>query len=241
MIIDPRYNGPPGSGNGGYTAGLIASAVGAERAGCVVTLRTPPPLATPLRQAGGQVYAGERLIAEVEPVQVAGQPPAPVGYEAAVAAAAAYPGFAHHPFPTCFVCGPRRLAGDGLRIFPGPVNPGPVNPGPVDGGSRDAGPAGAPRRTAAPWRVPDDVSPPLTWAALDCPGGWSVITPGRTYVLGRIAATVADLPAPGARCVVVGELVDTEGRKARVRTAVYPAGAAANALAWAEATWIAVR
>ena len=31
----------------------------------------------------------------------------------------AYPGFIEHPFPTCFVCGPRRE--DGLRHLPGPA------------------------------------------------------------------------------------------------------------------------
>ena len=37
----------------------------------------------------------------------------------AVAASATYPGFSAHPFPTCFVCGPERAEGDGLRLFPG--------------------------------------------------------------------------------------------------------------------------
>lgn len=230
MIIDPRYNGPPGSGNGGYTAGLIASALGADRTGCVITLRIPPPLATPLREVEGKVYADQQLIAEAEPVEVTGEPPAPVGYQAAADAAAAYPGFTHHPFPTCFVCGPRRAAGDGLRIFPGPAG----------AGSRDTGTAGTLHRTAAPWLVPADISPVLMWAALDCPGGWAVIAPGRTYVLGRLAAAVADVPAPGTRCVAVGELVGTAGRKAHVRTAVYPADGA-TVLARAEATWISVR
>lgn len=235
MIIDPRYNGPPGSANGGYAAGLVAAALGAGRTGCVVMLRTPPPLATPLREAQGRVYAGEQLIAEAEPVEVTGEPPAPVGYEAAVAAAAAYPGFTHHPFPTCFVCGPERATGDGLRIFPGPADAGHG-----DTGHGDTSTAHTLRRTAAPWLVPDDVSPLLMWAALDCPGGWAVIAPDRTYLLGRLAAVVAQVPAPGTRCVAVGELVAAAGRKAQVRTAVYAADGTVP-LAHAEATWITTR
>jgi hypothetical protein len=219
VIIEARFNGPPESGNGGYTAGLIASALGGDRSGYAVMLRTPPPLSTPLRVVGevaGTVYAGDRVIAEVEPAGAAGEPAAPVGYEEAVAASFAYPGFDHHPFPTCFVCGPQRAVGDGLRIFPGPTSVG---------------------HTAAPWSVPEDVSPAIMWAALDCPGGWAVIAPGSTYVLGRIAATVLDVPAPGDRCVIVGELVSAAGRKAQVRTAVY---IEEHLLAHADATWIAL-
>jgi hypothetical protein len=41
MIIPARFNGPPGSGNGGYSAGLFAGG-----ARCEVTPRVPPPLDT---------------------------------------------------------------------------------------------------------------------------------------------------------------------------------------------------
>jgi hypothetical protein len=101
-------------------------------------------------------------------------------------------------------------------------------------------------RTAAPWIVPDDVEPALMWAALDCPGGWTVpemgLTDGATairpYVLGRIAARVDALPAPGDGCVVMGAFLAQEGRKADVISTVYgPDGAV---LALARATWIAL-
>jgi hypothetical protein len=79
---------------------------------------------------------------------------------------------------------------------------------------------------------------PGVWAALDCPGGWTVIGPGGTYVLGRLTATVAALPRPGATCVVVGAADAVEGRKAQVRSTVYgPDGAP---LATARAVWIMV-
>lgn len=76
------------------------------------------------------------------------------------------------------------------------------------------------------------------WAALDCPGGWSVIAPGRPYVLGRIAARVDALPRPGDDCVVTGVTVDVEGRKARVHTSLY--GPDGTLLACARATWVAL-
>jgi hypothetical protein len=216
LIIESRFNGPPGTGNGGYTAGLIATEL-AWQSPVQVTLKVPPPLDTPLAVTeGGEVYAGEQLIAQALPAELAAAPAAYVSYEEAEHASAAYPGFTDHPFPTCFVCGPARAGGDGLRIFPGPL---------------------ASDRTAAPWQVPDQVSAPIIWAALDCPGGWAVLGPGRPYLLGRMVAELRQPPAPATACVVVGEVVATEGRKAWVRTSLYHER---KLLARAEATWIAL-
>jgi hypothetical protein len=141
----------------------------------------------------------------------------PVDRAGAEAAARGYAGFDGHPFPGCYVCGPERPEGDGLRIFPGVLPDG---------------------RTAAPWTVPADVAAATVWAALDCPGGWAVLGRNRVYVLGRITASVAALPDPGATCVVVGAAEATEGRKATVRSTVYAADGAP--LATALATWIAI-
>jgi hypothetical protein len=215
VIIAGRFNGPSGSGNGGYSAGVFAQAAGAGAAPVEVTLRLPPPLDTPLELVDGRVLTPEgAVVAEVATALAVDTAVPPVEYASAEAAAAAYPGFAEHPFPECYVCGPRRP--DGLRIFPGPV----------DG------------RTAAPWLVPEDVSPATVWAALDCPGGWAVIGAGRPYVLGRIAVRAHALPEPGQRCVVVGALAGTEGRKALVHTTLY--GPDGTELARARATWIAL-
>ncbi|MDG6109974.1 hypothetical protein Daura_14540 [Dactylosporangium aurantiacum] len=221
MIIAARFNGPPGSGNGGYTAGLVA----AHLTGPVeVTLRRPPPLDTPLTVTAGQdatggtvqVHDGEALVASARTDP--GEPPEAVPavpFADAVAASRGYRGFTAHPFPTCFVCGPDR--GDGLGLFPGPLPDG---------------------RTATPWQVPPDVSPVLVWAALDCPGGWSVLTEDRPYVLGRIAARLDAVPEPGAQCVITGRHVASEGRKATVLSTLY--GPGGDVLARARATWIAV-
>jgi hypothetical protein len=221
MIIEARFNGPAGSGNGGYTAGVVAAALGAARTGATVTLRLPPPLNTPLQvtRSDGRVtaHAGDRLVAEAEVAELTDEAVPPVTYDEAVAAATAYPGFAEHPFPTCYVCGPERQAGDGLRIFPGLLPDG---------------------RTAAPWTVPPDVSTITVWAALDCPGGWSIITPGRPYVLGRMTARADAVPEAGTACVVMGAVAEVDGRKAQVRSALYSADGAL--LAQARSTWIAI-
>ena len=224
MIIPARFNGPPGSGNGGYTAGLVAARLArAAGAGAVeVTLRRPPPLDTPLTvttaETGDavQVHDGEALVASAR-VDTGDRPEAVPGvsFAAAVEASAKYPGFTAHPFPTCYVCGPERT--DGLALFPGPLPDG---------------------RTATPWRVPQEVSPVLLWAALDCPGGWSVLTEGRPYVLGRITTHVDAVPEPGTECVITGRHVASQGRKATVLSTLH--GPGGDVLAVAAATWIAV-
>jgi len=222
MIIDPRFNGPPGSGNGGYCSGLFAGTVGEGVA--EVTLRRPPPLATPLRadsdEAGGgvRILDGDVLVAEARPADVGGEVAVkPVSYDEARAASATYPGFGDHPFSTCFVCGPGRPAGDGLRVYPGRINGG---------------------RTAAVWQVPDEVNDELVWAVLDCPGGWAVEQESQPHVLGRLAARIDSLPAAGEPCVVMGQLLGGEGRKAYTYTSLY--GASGDLLATARATWIAL-
>ncbi|MBY8873469.1 hypothetical protein K7640_16665 [Micromonospora sp. PLK6-60] len=216
MLIEARFNGPPGSGNGGWSAGIIAAGAGLAHGPAEVTLRRPPPLDTPLTLADGTAHDPDgTVVAQVAPVPAFPVEVPPVDRATAEAAAAAYPGLVDHPFPGCYVCGPAHPTG--LRIFPGRLPDG---------------------RTAAPLRAPADVAPATVWAALDCPGGWAVIAPGRPYVLGRITVVVDRLPEPGDECVVVGAAVGGEGRKAQVRSALYgPDGAL---LGHARATWIAL-
>lgn len=211
MIVPARFNGPPDSGNGGYSAGVMAE--GEHRD---VRLHRPPPLDTPLSRVGDGVFAPDgALIATLAPVTDLDVVVPPVGHDEAVEAATRYPGLRNHPFPSCFVCGTERP--DGLRLFAGPI---------ADG------------TTAAPWTVPDDVDVPMVWAALDCPGGWTIVGEGRPYLLGTIAAVIDHVPAPGDRCVVRGALVGTQDRKAFTHSTLYgPDGAV---LARARATWIAI-
>jgi hypothetical protein len=214
MIIAARFNGPPGSGNGGYSAGVFADTTDHDLD--EVTLRRPVPLDVPLSIVDEQVVDPDgAVVAEVAPAEPIDVAVPPVGYAEAVEAAKGYEGFSGHPFSTCYGCGPERP--DGLRIFPGRL---------ADG------------TTAAPWTVPSDVTPPTVWAALDCTGGWTVVGEGRPYVLGRMATAVERMPAPGDMCVVRGALSSVEGRRAYVHTTLYgPDGAE---LARSRATWVAV-
>ncbi|WP_426242277.1 hypothetical protein [Nocardioides sp. LHG3406-4] len=247
LIVPTRYCGPPSSGNGGWTAGALAALVDAERRGAPadawpaieVSLRRPPPLETEMavtvRDGVTLALHDGATVAEARPVEAALETVEPVEVRLARAARAAYPGLRSHPFPTCFVCGTAREEGDGLRIFPGPVAP-----------------AGAATRVAATWTPhpslaqdqpadPDDVrrtSLAVTWAALDCVGGWAGDLEERLMVLGRITAQVDTLPVVGDEHVVVGQARGREGRKTFTAAALYdPDG---RVVARAEHVWIAI-
>lgn len=213
VTIARRFRGPDASGNGGYSCGLFAAGREAE-----VTLRLPPPLETPLeRDADGRVWAGAELVAEVRPGQVGLEPPPPVTFDEAAAAAAPDLG---SPFPNCFVCGHARGA-DGLHIHAGPV------------AGRDV--------HAAAFAVPADaVGPEFVWAALDCPGAYATGALGRgVVVLGRLVARVDRVPQAGERCVVVAWPLGSKGRKHGAGTALF--AESRELLGLGRAVWIEPR
>ena len=215
IVIDPRFRGPEHSGNGGYSCGVFAQARGGDAV--EVTLRLPPPLATPLELEGDQVLDGEDVVAEVRPVELDLAVPEPV--TVATARAAASPDLGS-PFPQCFVCGHAR-GSDALHLHAGPV------PG------RDV--------HAAAWQVRDDtVGPEFVWAALDCPGAYATGVPGRgVVVLGRLTARVERVPEAGEETVVVAWPLGSDGRKHEAGTALFDASG--GLLGLGRALWIEPR
>jgi hypothetical protein len=230
VTVPARFCGPPDSGNGGYTCGLLARELG----GVVeCTLRAPVPLDAPLQleraQAGGALRRDEKVVVEARPAIVAVPPPASISLQAATEAMASSPALAlssngapQHPFPTCFVCGPRRAVGDGLRIFPAPV----------DGGVH-----------VASW-VPDPefgdgerlLRPEFLWAALDCPTGFAAGFPtvGK-LVTGRMAVQQLKGIRTGEGCVLMAWPLGLEGRKHFSAACLYQNQ---ELRAVARATWI---
>jgi hypothetical protein len=224
LRVNRRFRGPTDSGNGGYVCGLVTAETGASVGGpaVVVTLHIPPPLDTAMsvdtdsdgvvrvRNADVIVAEGAQTILTVEAVP-------PIDHSTARTASAAYPGLIRHPFPECFVCGPDRAAGDGLRLFPGRLGDG---------------------RTACTWTVSADLAgrPEFVWAVLDCPGGWSAEIEGRPMVLGRMAAQLRSLPQAEEKCVVMGLLLGAEGRKTWTATTAY--GSDGRELGRAHSTWL---
>jgi hypothetical protein len=226
VTIASRFRGPPTSGNGGYCCGLVGSRIpGASE----VTLRSPPPLDRPLRidrtsEGGVRLRDGEAIVAEGRPASLELEARPALSFDEATARSVHFLGFDGHVFPTCFVCGPERSPGDGLRIFAG----------------RGAGD----EAVAAPW-IPDAslagddglVRPEHLWAALDCPG-YFAISPPRLALLGRMTAEVLTPLGPGARCILMGWPLAEEGRKLHAMTALYTEDG--NLVGQARQTWIAV-
>ena len=224
LVVPARFNGPAGSGNGGWSAGALAAYVDADGGAVEVTLRQPPPLDTPMEvvEDDGVVTAmhegAPALVARRAALAPEGVPA--VSMALAREAATRYPGLEQHPFPTCFTCGTDREPGDGLRIFPGRVDD-------LDGRPR----------VAAPW-VAGEADLRVVWAALDCAGAWAADMEDRMMVLGRMTAEVLGTPVAGEEHVVVGLARGSEGRKHRTATTVVdPRGAV---LGRAEQVWIEV-
>jgi hypothetical protein len=211
IVIDPRFCGPPGTGNGGYSSGLL----GARLAGAgpvEVTLKLPPPLGKPLRLEQGEgltLLDGGEVVAVARPAPLALDIPDAPTFVQAEALSAHYVGLHQHFFPTCFVCGPQRAPGDGLRIFAGREQPD--------------------RPVAAPW-IPDAsvagpdgrVLPEVVWASLDCPGYFGAAPPEHPpAMLGRMTGQVEATVRAGERCVVIGWRLGLEGRKIHAATALF--------------------
>ncbi len=230
--IPSRFNGPPGSANGGYTCGLVAGVLASEAA--EVTLRSPPPLERDLAAVrhGEDVIVrdGNKVIAEGHAVRLDLETPEPPSLERAVEAARA--GYvrwsAEHPFPRCVVCGPAREPGDGLRIFPGRLS---------DDGL-----------FASSWTphesVADDtgtVLPECVWAALDCPTSAPLANYGEgpPMMLGRLAASLEAPVLAGAPHVIVAWEIERDGRKRTAGAALYDSRG--TVLARSRATWIELR
>ena len=227
LSIAGRFQGPPNSGNGGYVCGLVAATVQAD---LKVRLLMPPPLDTPLglvregdgdwvlASAAGQVARGAAGLLELDV-------PSPPRYVQAVWASQHYPGFREHAFPDCFVCGPHRRRGDGMRIFPGMLDTGIV---------------------AAPWLPPDTldagdgkVAVEFHWAALDCPGYFAVSGGRRVMLLGELQAHIDRRVHVGEPCTVIGWKIGAEGRKHQAGTAIFDEDG--ELCARGRATWLELK
>lgn len=208
ITVAHRFNGPPSSGNGGYSTGLIAATIGESVA---VRLHQVVPLDRALQITQRdtdrwEVREGDNLIATARRSEVVTEVPRSPTYEQALAMSKHYVGFGEHGFPNCFVCGPQRKRHDGLCIFPGSEGTVPL---------------------AAPW-LPDatldngqgKVRPEFIWAALDCPGYFATAYPGAA-LLGEFAVHIDRLVHINEPCVVIAWPISRDGRKHRAGTALF--------------------
>jgi hypothetical protein len=213
LTIPAFFNGPPASGNGGYTCGRVAALVDAEVV--EVSLRSPPPIDTPLRVIHN---AGRVAVKDADTLVATGGPSellvdVPDAVPASEVAAAQEEGrrvwAEGHPFPTCVVCGPARE--DGFGIFPSAL------PG------RD-GVFGA-TWTPADWSGDGCgfARPELVWAALDCPTSAPVAKfgEGPAMVLASLRARLGCRVRVGEPHTILSWPVGEDGRKHWGAAALY--------------------
>jgi hypothetical protein len=234
LVIPERFSGPPGSANGGYTCGVVAQQLGAEEV--EVSLRSPPPLEQPLTVTrtgddGVEVREGNTVVAEARPAELREDVPDAVARDELVAAEEHHRErwTAHHPFPTCFVCGPDRDPGDGMRLFP------------VELPGREG-------LFGVPWTpgesVADDagqVRPECVWAALDCPtsapvANWAA---GPPIVLARLTARLGCPVLAGEDHSILSWELGRDGRKRDAAAALYDSDG--RLLCASRALWIELR
>jgi hypothetical protein len=228
VTISARFCGPPGVGNGGYVAGVLAKGLGPTAA---VKLRAPTPLDRALQlerdERGARLRDGSLLIAEAAPAELDIEVPAPPPYATAERTLQQFRGYDKHLYPGCFVCGPRREPGDGLRVFALPA-------------------ADTAARIAAAW-TPDaafagtdgEVAPEYLWGALDCPGGFVVEhAEDMGVVTGELVARIEGSVRAGEPCVVIAWPIGSDGRRHRSGTAIFTASG--RRVAVARALWVEI-
>lgn len=231
LVIDPRYRGPPHSGNGGYVAGLLAAPLGGSGD---ATFRRPVPLGRELQadwdltEGAATLYDGGELLVEVKRSAVAIDAPlAPSLAEASAANGRFLGRRVQLPFAHCFGCGIERAEGDGLRIF--------------------AGPTGRDGVYATPWTphalhadAHGLVRPEIVWTALDCSGGFAIMGDAmRFLVTAWLAVRIDALPRAGETYVVAAWPVERGGRKHKSGTAIYASDG--RVLAAGGALWVEPR
>jgi hypothetical protein len=215
IVIDSTYNGPPGSGHGGVAAGRFAELLDPHRAR--VRLHAFVPLGTPLRHDWADdgavvVSDGANVIATVHatgPIK----PPTDLPVPALDAVATAEENWDavhrdHHPYPTCFGCGPLRPVGDGLHLRPGPLAGFDVH--------------------ATTWRPEGDRPTPawLIWAALDCGSAGPAATDvpdGVGVVTGELAVDISEVLPPGTTALIISRATARDARKTQVTAALIDA------------------
>jgi hypothetical protein len=251
MLIElsAQHCGPPQSGNGGYVCGLCAHRYamhvsayadsGALRGPFAFEAKysQPAPIGAPAilaaTDSGSELKSADGAVLFAGGRPAAGEfaaPPAVAAYDQAERAAARYLSADEHLFPDCFVCGPNRKAGDGLRIFAAPFS------------ETDATVAAAWKLDAAFASAQGVIPLPIVWSALDCPGYFAYLfasgdrkTP---TVLARMRATVFSNRVSSPELVVMGWIQRRKAPFIEAGTALYEG---ARLLAQAECVWMQPR
>jgi hypothetical protein len=232
LIIDARYNGPVGRGNGGYVAGVMAAFLSGD---AEVRIMRGFPVATPLairRHPDGEVscHLDDQELGRARPLELVLQIPPPPTLSAARAAAERFRFLHGSDVRGCYVCSPRRAPGEGLRLFCGPLPDAAGDT--IVAGVWEPGPELL--------DASGQVAPEQVWAALDCPGGYAIaaLAPDiGVQLLGTCAASLKQPLRAGASYIVSSwQLAPPQGRKRFMGVAIH--GVTGELMACARQTWI---
>ncbi len=213
--IDRRYEGPPGTGQGGWTAWRLADAIGEP---VTIALRAQVPLDADLEieryedrwRLVDRSFASRVTVLEAERWDPAFASTEPVPIGAAADARSRFEYADHeHPAAGCFSCG---IGPDTMHVHAGPLGDGRY----------------ATDWTAPEWPAVEGIVPPgVLWAAIDCTAAWYVCSTAER----RMAFTVqyaAEVTAPiraGGRYSLVGWSGDFpaewDGRKRGAASAAF--------------------
>lgn len=229
LIIDARYNGPRGLGNGGYIAGALAAFVSGD---AEVRILKGFPLVTPLaiqRHTDGSAscHLGDEELGRARPIALDLAVPPPPSLSAARAATERFRCIHVSDPRGCYVCSPKRSPGDGLRLLCGPLMPEE---------SASAAVAGVWRPDAELADGAGRIPSRLVWAALDCPGAYAIaaLAPdaGR-QLLGTCAASLKQPLNAGESYILSSwQIAPPEGRKRFMGVAMHDVAGELKACAW---------
>ena len=222
ITIGSWFQGPTGSGQGGWTAQRFAERLDGP---ATFAIKAPVPLDTELTVVADD--GGRRLLADQsgeEPAIVMTAEPwvprfpttAAVSIEDAAEARARFDSLVdEHPVPFCFSCGTQQ---DSMRVHAGPLDDDHHG------------------RFATDWRVPDwavsddgRLDEGALWAALDCTAAWYVgySRKPRLALTVQYAVEVLEPLKPGATYALVGwsgdHDPDWDGRKRHGASAAFAA------------------
>lgn len=224
ITIDKTHQGPSGSANGGYVAGLLGDALRGKPS--TVRLNRPVPVDTPVfiyrRGDSAFIRHEDEIVATAELTDE--MIPTTPFVEPDEVAKGAIPDLDMGMFADCFVCGGGGSQGLGIDI-------------------RALGDG----RFAALWHPATStlidgalVEAVYLRSALDCPGGFAALSANQTLaVTGTLTSRVEFLPEADSRLVVVGESTWVEGRKLGAVTSIYTE--TGDLVATASAVWISIQ
>lgn len=207
VVVSRRFRGPVDSGQGGYSAGVAASFVDGP---AHVRLRRPTPLDRSLdvrwTDEGVSLLDGEEVILQASAVQRDATPEIDGLELSTIFERGPQPSPGWHMAPTCFACGTQASLGmHPTRMADSEVWATVWTPPPVIG--------------------ENELAAEVTWALLDCPGGWATMEskrPARSFfpALADMTADIRQAIPLGSPVAVLGWMTSDGERRIESESAV---------------------